>query len=166
MVLFKNKLKLFYLKTEHRNHDKTIFKILDEVMSERDLLDFLDELQTSDSFDSGSISNIDRFCNLSREEGNKYLVPRLKKKSKELISSLNLLRGFLGKNFFVYPSPSKSPGLCYCLHPDLNVDRAGSGTTKESSRYLKFQNDLDNNVAIVRNKYKQYRSAIKTIINV
>ena len=158
MVLFKNKLKLFYLKTEHRNHDKTIFKILDEVMSERDLLDFLDELQTSDSFDSGSISNIDRFCNLLREEGNKYLMPRLEKTSKELISSLNLLRGFLGKHFFVYPDQQhKGPELRYCLYPDLNVDRAGSGTTKELSRYLKFRNNLDNNVAIVRNKYKQYR---------
>lgn len=151
-IIFRKKIKEFFLKNDHLLHDKTIFKKLDECISERDLIDLFYRLQSEDGLDENSIDKIGEILSISEEEGNKYINKKLAKKSEEFIYYLNKLNDFMVIHFF----PHKNIESWYTLEPEL----------KKDTDYKKFRDELDNKINITRKKYKNYRLTVREIINI
>jgi len=160
--LFGKRLISFLLKPKRLAHDKDIFKHSNKLMTEADLLDFWDRLQTDDSYNTESSFKIGGFLLFFKEESNQYLTPILRKTSLDFVSSLNSLMIFLAQHFFVYPSKQTDSELHLHLYPEL-YERSDYDDAART-RYFKFQKDLDNHVTVVREKYKQYRSIVKKIL--
>jgi len=143
------------------DHEKAIFGNSNVLLEERELLYFLDVLQTDDAYFSNDLRKITKFCDFFREEGNQYIGGKLRRKCLELVNSLLILTEFLSLNFFVFPKSRQGPDFRLCLYPELNVDRAGSGNPSDMARYFKFQKELDSKIKLVRIAYRQYRAKIK-----
>jgi hypothetical protein len=151
--------------SEMIKHDCGIFERSRAVMSEIQLMDFLDGLQTDDSYTRKGIEPIQGFQYFFKETGNHYLMPILGEKTKYLIKSMQKLCAFLYQHFFVYPPHFVTKDDCQlCLYPELNVDRNGNGIPEEMARYSKFQEQLDEQCSVVRAVYKDYRGEIKRML--
>lgn len=161
-IFYRNKLITFLFNSRSQEHDKNIFSASNAILSERDLIDFLDELQTDDSYWSSQFRQINRFREFFRESGNQYSINKIRKITKELLFSINQLATFVARHFFVYPTGQEGPDLRLCMHPQLNVDRDGEGAPDGMAKYGKLQGELDEKCEDVRNKYQLYRETIKS----
>ena len=124
-------------------------------MTESDFFNLCDELQTNDSYHINSTEKIHYLYQFFREDGNQYLTRKLHKKSLDFISSLDTLRNFLARHFFIHPPKQTGDNWRLHLYPELK---------DKPTRYFNFQKRLDNHIAVALNKYKQYRSIIKKIL--
>jgi hypothetical protein len=147
---------------EIRAHDLLLFRRADEFLRDNLLSDFLDKLETDDSYIKFQRRQVDRFRWLFSEVGNQFIDVELSEKLAVLISSLNKLLLFLATHFFYYPTrqPHDNDSQ-YCLHPNFNVDRDGDGTPEEDAKYEGLAKELDEAVRNVRAAYIEYRSAVK-----
>lgn len=146
-------------------HDASQFYEADSIMPERDLIDFLTQLQSDDSYFSSRRQSLDRFTDFVSETGNGFLNEDLANSRSTLVETLEALSLFLSTHFFVWPERIVLDGdFRLCLYPDLNIDRNCSGDLEESRRYWKFQEQLDACVRSVREAFKQYRLTVKTVL--
>jgi hypothetical protein len=146
---------------KNKEHDERIFNASNQILSERHLIDFLDELETDDSYFLHECRPLTAFCEFFRETGNQYKTRVLKEHSGELLKALRELVTFLARNFFVFPKGQEDRNFRLCLYPNLNIDRDGEGTPEEMAKYNKFQNELDKKCENARERYQEYRDAIK-----
>lgn len=144
------------------NHDLANFNQANEILSENQLYDFLDTIQTEDAYNRNGRIPVRDFRRYFIEVGNYYLLPQLEASVKKLLISLDKLLNYLSYNFFLYPeSLVGNENPWFALYPDLNIDRAGSGLPEDMSRYLLFQKELNKICDEVRKYYKEYRFSIK-----
>jgi hypothetical protein len=145
-----------------RGHDERLFRQADELLQERFLQEFLNQLQSDDSYWISSASRIDTFRGTFTETGNQFIDTGLSEKLRLLIEGLDALLVFLARTFFVYPEQQHyADDTRLCMFPELNVDRAGPGTAESMRKYDKFQAELDKLSGDVRAAYAQYRLAVK-----
>ncbi|MCK5828143.1 hypothetical protein KAH43_06415 [Candidatus Bipolaricaulota bacterium] len=146
-------------------HDASRFYEADSIMSERDLIIFLDQLQSDDSYFRSRRQALNRFVEFVSETGNGFLNEELADSRLALVESLETLSVFLLTHFFIWPErPVLDGDLRLCLYPDLNIDRNGSGGAAESRQYWEWQKQLDACAQSVREAYKQHRLTVKTVL--
>jgi hypothetical protein len=157
---FRSKLSQLLTKPDRIEHDRQIFTKSEELLTERQLRHFLDQLMTDHSYYVEASLPIDRFCTFFDEVGNHFISQTLQSKSLELVSKLCQLRAFLGTNFWDWP-PHQIGNLRLCLHPELNVDRGGSSSVEHTIRYGHYAQQLERHVKAVEEALADYRQAIK-----
>jgi len=147
------------------DHDINMFSRADEILPERELVAFLDDLQTNDAYSGSSMRAVDRFRYFFDATSNHYLSSSLVDVTKQLLEALAKLSSFVALHFFVYPEPSSAnEDWRFAMHPTLNIDREGSGTSEEMARYDAFQKQLDELCSYTRAMYKAYRKSIKVVL--
>lgn len=142
-------------------HDIKLFNKSKNILDEDKLIYFIDKLERDHSYFKIEFGDILKFIKFHSKESNKYLSTEINNKCNNLVESLNNLSGFLSTNCFEYPQRALDKEVQYCLQPDLNIDRKGSGTTQEMKEYSKYKNQLYDLSEKVSNNYKEYRKAIK-----
>ncbi len=145
-----------------RGHDERLFREANDLMSEGNLLELVDQLQSDDSYFMSQAHRLDKFRSFFSETGNQFIDPDVSGKLQALLESLDSLLLFLATHFFVFPESQDYPeDLRLCMYPRLNVDRDGDGTRESMQRYGNFQAQLDIAAKAVRNAYKEYRLVVK-----
>jgi hypothetical protein len=145
-----------------RGHDERLFREANDLMSEGNLLQLLDQLQSDDSYFMSQAHRLDKFRSFFSETGNQFIDPDASGKLQALLESLDSLLLFVARHFFVFPdSQNYTEDLRLCMYPELNVDRHGDGTKESMQRYCNFQVQLDKTAETVRNAYKEYRLVVK-----
>jgi len=149
-----------------RDHDKRVFGQADELMREKNLMDFLRQLLADDSYLLSQVHRLDDFRGFFSETGNQFIDEEASDKVNALLESIDTLLLFVAQHFFVYPPDQRRDDLRLCMYPNLNVDRDGPGTADSVRRYHDFQKQLDERVQVVRDKYKDYRLVAKHYLQV
>lgn len=145
-----------------RDHDERLFRRADELLPESSLRELLDDLQSDDSYHASQTQKLRVFRSTLVETGNQFIEANLCGKTRAFIASLDALLLFLARHFFIYPGGQEpTDDLRLCMHPDLNIDRNGSGTSESMARYDQLQLELDNAAGAVRSAYDDYRMAVK-----
>jgi hypothetical protein len=155
VFIYRKKLINFYLKEHHLKHDKNIFKILNSCISERDLIDCFNDLQSENGLARKSVHMIGEILLITEEEGNKYINKKIAKNFRDFIYSLDKLNSYMKKHFF----PHKNIIDWYTLEPELFIY---GGTDKD---YKKLVDEIDKKINTVREHYKKYRSTVREILN-
>lgn len=157
--LFWNHIKDWLLRPECIAHDRDIFKSSDDIMTEQNLIEVLDQLETDNSYEADSMLRINGFLRYFKEEGNQYLFNTLRQAAQRLISSLNSLRDFTGAHFFEFPERPVGVERRFCLYPELK-----HGRPEKTQIYRKRAEELYRHVEIARADYKKYRYLIKRFL--
>ena len=145
-------------------HDRRLFRRLDAIMPEQALQELLRWLWNDDSHTRGMIRPIDGFLRSRSEGGNRFISSEVESACEELTKSLDDMTQWLSLNFFIHPDILDGPDTRFCLYPDLNVDRGGSGEREESLRYERHQTALYEKVAAVREAYRAFRYQVKMVV--
>lgn len=133
-------------------------------MPEQALQELLRWLWNDDSHTRGMIRPIDGFLRSRSEGGNRFISSEVESACEELTKSLDDMTQWLSLNFFIHPDILDGPDTRFCLYPDLNVDRGGSGEREESLRYERHQTALYEKVAAVREAYRAFRYQVKMVV--
>jgi hypothetical protein len=145
-----------------RSHDERIFRRADDLLPESSLREFLNGLQSDDSYHASGAQQLHAFRSALVETGSQFIESNLCAKARAFIASLDALLLFLARHFFVYPQQQQTTDdLRLCMHPNLNIDRNGSGTNESMARYDQLQSELDDAAGAVRAAYDDYRMAVK-----
>jgi hypothetical protein len=163
---YRKKLIAFLQKEQLIEHDLSIFNSSNQKLSERDLLDFLEQLGADHSYFQESRLKVGRYMHFFDEVGNSYLDPYLNKNNKEFLDSAMELSDFLMINFFVHPEKPIGNDLRLCLQPHLNIDRAGIYEEGMTERYNNYAHELNEHIATVNRNYRRFRLAIKKKLKV
>lgn len=176
-VIIKNSLKhekkslpnFTALNTECATHDKDIFLKSEKLMSERQLLNFLDQLEINHCFLEDQVRNIHDFCEFFEEESNRFIIEDLYHLSDELVEQLNSLSEFTVCNFFVFPETSSNleGNTRFCMQPEMNIDRSSRHINAEKMlRYNELIEELYSHTNKVMNLYKKYRRFVKELLKI
>lgn len=95
VIVFRREIIDLLFEGRNKEHDKNIFNSSNQILSERHLIEFLDELETDDAYFLHECRPITAFCEFFRETGNQYRTKALKKHSDELLKALKELVTFL-----------------------------------------------------------------------
>lgn len=150
-----------------REHDTRLFEQCDEILTERRLLDMLDQLTGDHSHCNSQFLSILDFVRFFDESGNQFANHRIREAAVGLVASLNHLYTFMATHFF--PWPDKQATDCdirFCLYPHWNIDRGGSGWDEESDHYDEEAEKLVSHVLDTRAKYSTYRLAVKKALHI
>jgi hypothetical protein len=144
-----------------RGHDERLFRLGDELLPERFLREFLRGLDSDDSYWISQARRLDSFRSTFSETGNQFIHADLSVTLREFIAGIDALLLFLARHFFVFPQRQDADDLRLCMHPDLNIDRGGTGSPESIARYGRLQSELDDLARAVRTRYDDYRVAVK-----
>lgn len=142
-------------------HDLEVFERSDSILNEIALDEGVNLLTNDHSYHRSFNRSISEFTQFFEKAQNQYLNSNLETLSAQLSDSLRELSRFLVYNFFVYPKHRTFEDTRYCLYPDLNVDRAGTGLPEEMIRYDQFAEQLIKSVDKVSENFAKYRKAVK-----
>lgn len=166
-----SKKSLFNYVTPNNNdwitHDKAIFIKSDNLMSERQLLNFLGYLEATHCFRNSQESSINKFVYFFEETSNQYISEELAQSSQELIIAFQELRTFTNVNFYVFPDRSDNlrGDTQFCLQPGMNIDRTPYAVSQEKMiRYDELKEELYLCTEKIRECYKQYRLLVKKVL--
>jgi hypothetical protein len=145
-------------------HDQEIFDRSNAILSERQLKDFLDNLQTNDAYLGEKHTELIEYCYFFDEIGNYFLIPELAITAKALLQAKRKLLVFIATHFFMYPNHKVAGDYQYAMYPELNMDREGHGQIEEIEIYDRYQKELDEHCHQVRDAHKQYRLTVKRLL--
>jgi len=165
-LIYRKKLLVFLQRDKNTEHDLKIFQTANIMLTERNLLDFLDQLGADHSYYRNPRIHISRYCNFFEEIGNGYLDQTIEKKNKELLSELNDLLNFIGITFFSCPGIQDTNDPRYCMYPDLNIDRGGRDDSEASKIYRSSELELNNHIEKVKDAYNGFRRTIKNKLKI
>jgi hypothetical protein len=142
-------------------HDIEIFRRSDSILDEETLNSGLDLVGGDHSYHESFYNSITKFSEFFERTQNQYMNRNLQVLSEELSNSLRQLRSSLATHFFVYPEHRNFEDTRYCLHPELNIDREGTGFPGDMATYDAFAEELTHIVSQVWDNFKTYRKALK-----
>ena len=90
-----------------------------------------------------------------------YLINRINKNNQNLVKELGNLLDFLGGNVFSQRITVDEDEPYYCMYPDLNIERGGTGAPEEEARYRNYEIQLNALIDSVGNKYSKFRSSVR-----
>ncbi len=144
------------------DHDKCIFASSDKLMSESQLTSLLAVLLDDHFYDEWQFKVLVRFCHYYSQTGNQFIGKALASRSRSLVRALAKLKSFLAFHFWLHPDEQPLDDTArYCLHPDLNFDRALRVGPVERSQYREFATQLELLVERARSAYRRYRRTVK-----
>ena len=142
-------------------HDIGVYRAGETILAEQTLWNILSNIENDHSYDRETSSYLWEFLQFLALEQNQFLDHEIVECSQNLARSLHTLLSFLGRKFFVFPRKQQAPNVRYCMHPELNCDREGSGTPEESRKYSLLASELEARVNELSQAYRSYRRAIK-----
>ena len=149
---------------KHIEHDIGIFSKANEIMSGDFLSEFLSQLRSDHSYINQKGQKVDEFCYFLGRDENQFLSSELSLAAKEFWESNLKLDSFLGLKFYLYPENQNGENLRFCMAPWLNIDRGGFDTPEQLEEYEKFKVELESLTIDLREKYRNFRGEIKSIL--
>ena len=135
-------------------HDVGIFRNLDSIMNESDLLSFYEGMKEQHICYSSQLSKIQGFIWQYAMESNKYVIEELRSLADELCDQLNELLRFGETTFSPYPDKKDGADIKWGFHLDLKgIDQA---SVTEGDEELEARMDW----LII--SYKKYREAVRS----
>ena len=150
--------------TEQIEHDRNIFRSADQVMSEDDMRDLLEQLMTDYSYRIEQARKPRDFIFFFNNVGNQYMSKQIQNQAISLATSVASLIEFLTNSFFVYPESQGLGNIRLCLYPELDPSRAGTGSQEDRERFRDERQELENRVHAVYDHYRLYREKIKAAL--
>lgn len=151
---FRQRVSDLLLRSERVEHDRRIFNRADEIMSEGDLHDCLDDL-ANHGLRPDKLRRLVGFQRYFQYEGNHFLDRRMARALQPLVGALASLHQFTGRHFFTHPNPTVD---LFCLYPELKEEPPG---TQGSERYWRHATELEVLVDRAAESYTKYRRAAK-----
>ncbi len=145
-------------------HDRTHFAKLQNTVSERALLELLHFLDCNHSTRNDELSPLTEMIDFLAQPNNQFLEPAIRQQANELLQALLKLRSFVAYHFFPLRGQPIADGLY--LHPDLNIDRGGSGDPEHMARYDHFADELHELINTATKQYSDFRETIKQTLAV
>ena len=139
-------------------HDKRQFKKADRIMPETLLRQVLQLLKHDHSYTGEDFEPVERFWRMFNDIGEQFISPQLNSSLLKLRSSMGDLFDFTSANFFAFPKQARDR---YCLYPELNVDRGGTGSREQFIVYDGHARDLDRIVETMLEAYAEFRRSVK-----
>ena len=144
------------------DHDKFIFASSDRLMPESQLTSLLAGLLDDHSYLDWQFNMLVRFRLYHAQTGNQFVSKAIASRSRVLVHALAKLEDSLASHFWLYPDEQPLGDTArYCLHPDLNVDRALRVGPVERSHYREFATRLALLVERTGSAYRRYRQTVK-----
>ena len=164
--MFRQKILSWLQKPQRIEHDRRIFTQTETLLTEHQLMEFLEQLGRDHSYYQNARGRLSRFCWFFEEVGNQYINKGLHRLTQQLVGDLNNLFDFLATNFFVYPDGQTGENTRLCMYPGLSPDREGSYGPVNVTRYTQYADQLDKFIQSSGQSYSKYRKAIKNILNI
>lgn len=119
-----------------RQHDVDVFERGQVIMPGTALRQILERLRSDHSYTRSDGRMLDRWLGAHQHVENEFVSEDLNRGLYEVWRAVNEMRDYLVHHFFVFP-PGQNIGedTQYCLYPDLNDDRGGSGRAGDMKRY-------------------------------
>jgi len=150
------------IEAKRQAHDLDVFRRSDAILDEDILLPGFSTLIGDHSYRESFRNPVAEFCDFFIKAQNQYLDSNLASLSSDATTALRRLVSFIAKHFFIYPKHNQDfENIRYCLYPELNVDRAGSGDPDEMDKYDNYGDQLEQVVRNAEVAYRSYRKAIK-----
>lgn len=127
------------------------------MISEAQFRDFVKGVDVDHAFMLGEERSLVAWTKFFELEGNQFLIETLRVASQALRSKIREWQVFVATNFFVLGNSRKM-----ALHPQLNIDREGTGDPKDVLRYEEYAEELGEYSRELNELYTAYRRAVKT----
>lgn len=142
-------------------HDRLIFQKANELLSEEQLVNFIDQLEDDHSYYMDQSGAVDRFARFLAGSSNSFLSSALRKSAESFCLAWGGLGQFISYKFYIYPEGQSESPLRLCMAPNLNVDRAGMGTLDQVERYDELTTQLYCLTQNVTSEYRALRATVK-----
>jgi len=149
------------------DHDRKVLADLEGLLPQESLESFLDSLIGDNSYRASARRKVQEFTDSMSLERNQFMNRRLNEAASNLHSTLFALIEFLAYHFFTHPKV-QAPGedFRYCLYPEHNIDRGGSGTEEESDFYEKHRTQLVELGRKTEANYKEWRKVARECLSI
>lgn len=146
------------LEKEMVEHDRQKFRESDALMSEADLKLVLDSLYEADAYHVDALRRLERFRQHFQAQGSRFMAEELQSVCDELCAHLRELEDFVLSHFFRWAHGQNEVRY---LHPELHVERDGTGLPQQEKRYFELQTELRDWVDEADDRYKEYRRKVQ-----
>lgn len=156
------------VRNDYLEHDRAAFNAGNAILNETDLRDVLEQLGSEHLYYRGRWKPVGKFVEHFSTETARYIISDLLPPLDNLLVHLSSLIRFVTTSFFIYPNrqPSDDENLSFCMYPDHNVDREGSGTDKEWGFYNTKSHELLEIIWRIEEAFAEYRRTIKRTLAV
>ena len=148
-------------KTRELDHDVKVFQEIDVNLRERDLLNYIDTIETDHSFTSSSKSKVYPVYFFAEESKYEFIDPELNQALEKFVIALTEQMQWCSCHFWTHPNHIKMEDPRYCLHPDLNEERGGRSDREADIAYTDFSKTLNRLTKETTNTYKAFRKTVK-----
>lgn len=166
LVKYRKKITDLLFNDKIADHDKNIFHMSNNILSESELYDILDRLDRLRRYNDSKSRNVFSYLMFFKEQGNKYIRKQILNTHKIFYQYLCELNTFMAQHFFVYPNDQNIDDFQYCLYPKLNPSQEGDEDQECIEQYENIATQLYDAVVKVENSYKEYRSSIQKYLYV
>lgn len=134
---------LSFAQKDIREHDSNIMCKLCEIAKFSEIRSIISWIETNIALFNADRNTLRDTAIFLRSPENKFLDLKISEAANLYDKSLASLISFLTTHFFAYPNhPFGDRGYQYCLYPDLNPDRGGSGDKDEMTLYNRREDEL------------------------
>jgi len=130
-------------------HDRKIFRAMDEMLNERELRDYLAEVGAVHCYRAGFLSKAGEVCRFLEQTSNQYLDSSINKKAKLFMQKLNCCMNFLSLKFTPAAQGREigDDNFRFIANEELEIDE--------------FDKELSRCIEGVEICYDSYRRAVK-----
>ena len=151
-------------KEQERNHDLEIFREARLILSDQQIEDFVETLQSDHAYYMDKCSQIDKFARYLASTSNQFLTPSISKATERFLMAWSEAGSFLSYKFFVFPNSQTEPPFRLCMTPGLNMDREGNGSPEQVKKYDGLTSELEQLTDKLIVEYRALRSEIKSAL--
>jgi hypothetical protein len=156
-----NTEKIKLVKNRELEHDLKVFKDIDLNLKERDLLNYIESIETDHSFTSSSKSKVYPAYFFAEESKYEFIDTELNRALEKFVHALTNQIQWCSCHFWAHPSHIAMEDPRYCLHPDLNEDRGGRSDSEADIAYSGFSRTLNQLTEETVETYKAFRKIVK-----
>ena len=138
-------------------HDKEIFLKANKILTEEQVVEFIETLESDHSYYFDEAARLSRFARFLAATSNQFLTEPITERVRDFIRAFNELGEFLSYKFYVFPKGQTGPNTRLCMTPGLNMDREGDGSPEQAQKYEALTNQLE----VLSRKVKQHYSALR-----
>jgi len=148
-------------KTRELEHDVKVFKDIGLNLNERDLLNYIESIETDHSFTSSSKSKVYPVYFFAEESKYEFIDTELNQALERFVRALTSQMHWCSCHFWAHPNHIVMEDPRYCLHPDLNEDRGGRSDREANTAYNGFSVVLNQLTKETADSYKAFRKTVK-----
>lgn len=142
-------------------HDSERFRASQEILTEKQLTNFLEWLLSDHSYRTDDSSKLHNYADYHLSPENYFLDKEIQAAALEVSESISTLLYWISLNFWVFPEKQTGENLRLCMHPHWNIDRGGHGEPEDFKKYDEVTDKLLALSDAVKQSYKHYRMLVK-----